>query len=167
MHASMVHKALATLRLSCYYTQLNEELLQWRTQHRGEADPLTQIPDQLVDDLVRGRYVGQPLWYGRLLSNPSSGLNIQKFWYGLLEEILGMDYSTCRNGYEFATVSHLTAGYGAGYYSFAKDPWNKQTWNEYRQIILEPGSSKKNLLRLLENSLGRASNPDALVQGWL
>ncbi|GKZ66862.1 hypothetical protein AnigIFM50267_000950 [Aspergillus niger] len=55
MHASMVHKALASL--------LNEEeLLQWRTQHPGEADPLAQIPDQLVDDLVRGRYVGQPLW---------------------------------------------------------------------------------------------------------
>lgn len=58
--------------LSFYYTQLNEEeLLQWRTQHPGEADPLAQIPDQLVDDLVRGRYVGQPLWYGRLLYGPS------------------------------------------------------------------------------------------------
>lgn len=51
-------------------------------------------------------------------SNSSSELNIQKLWYGLLEEVLGMDYSTCRNGYEFATVSHLTAGYDAGYYSY-------------------------------------------------
>lgn len=59
-------------RLSCHYTQLSEEeLLQWRTQHPGEADPLAQIPNQLVDDLVDGRYVGQPLWYGRLLYGPS------------------------------------------------------------------------------------------------
>ncbi|EHA23895.1 hypothetical protein ASPNIDRAFT_40046 [Aspergillus niger ATCC 1015] len=105
-------------RLSCHYTQLSEEeLLQWRTQHPGEADPLAQIPNQLVDDLVDGRYVGQPLWYGRLLygpsfdtSNPSSELNIQKLWYGLLEEMLGMDYSTCRNGYEFATLRHTGPG---------------------------------------------------------
>ncbi|PYI06109.1 zincin [Aspergillus sclerotiicarbonarius CBS 121057] len=181
-------------QLSCHYTQLSEEeLSQWRTQHPGEADPPAQIPDQLVDDLIRGRYVGKGLWYCRLLAislydlkihrpSPNQEKDLQQLWYDELGEMTGMEYSACREGYEFATIGHLTAGYDAGYYSylccatlaqdlyltrFANDAWDTKTWREFRQTVLRPGASETNLLGLLEGFLGRASHPDALVQGWL
>ncbi|RAK98936.1 M3 family metallopeptidase [Aspergillus ibericus CBS 121593] len=181
-------------QLSCHHTQTSEEeLSQWRTQHPGEADPPAQIPDQLVDDLIRGRYMGKGLWYCRLLTislydlkihrlEPNQEIDLQKLWYDGLEKITGMDYTACGDGYEFATIGHLTAGYDAGYYSYlccaalaqdlyltriANDAWDKKTWREFRQTVLRPGSSEENLLGLLERFLGRASNPDALVQEWL
>lgn len=45
-------------------------------------------------------------------------LDIQKMWYNLREEIEGMDFSECRDGFAFGMFSHLTAGYDVCYYAY-------------------------------------------------
>lgn len=45
-------------------------------------------------------------------------LDIQKLWYDTREEIEGMDFSECRDGFEFATYPHLIEGMDAGYYAY-------------------------------------------------
>lgn len=45
-------------------------------------------------------------------------LDLQKLWYDLREEIEGMDFSECRNGFAFGTFAHLTAGYDVCYYAY-------------------------------------------------
>lgn len=39
-------------------------------------------------------------------------------WYDLREEIEGMDFLECRDGFAFGTFTHLTAGYDVCYYSY-------------------------------------------------
>lgn len=54
--------------LSCHYTTLNEKnLTEWRKKHPGELDPPKEIPDYLVDNLVKHRYFNRGLYHLRQL----------------------------------------------------------------------------------------------------
>lgn len=47
--------------------------------------------------------------------------------------------------------------------AFAANPQSRQTWNRYRQVILESGGSR-NELEMMEEFLGHSPRPDALVR---
>jgi metallopeptidase MepB len=47
---------------------------------------------------------------------------------------------------------------------FARDPYNRDTWDKYRPGVLEHGGSQQTLLRMLEDFLGRPPNMNALVE---
>lgn len=54
--------------LSCHYTTLDKSYLtEWRTKHLGEPDPPQEIPDNLVDNLIRCRYFNRGLYHLRQL----------------------------------------------------------------------------------------------------
>ncbi|KAJ5094456.1 peptidase family M3 [Penicillium angulare] len=186
-------------KLSCHYTTLDTKYLtQWQTQHplAGEPDPAQKVPRDLVKNLIKHRYFGKGLYYLRQLvisifdlqihsirpDHVFGNLDIQKVWYDLREDIEGMDFSECRDGFSFATFTHLTAGYDVCYYSylcctamaqdifssrFESDPHNKDTWDKYRRDILQYGGSQIDLLGMLEAFLGRPPNMNALVEGLL
>ena len=44
-------------------------------------------------------------------------LSIQSLWYDIREEVDGLDFSQCRDGFEFATYPHITIGIDASYYA--------------------------------------------------
>lgn len=46
---------------------------------------------------------------------------------------------------------------------FKNDPTDKEAWSRYRKGILEYGGSHGNELKMLEDFLGRRTNPDALL----
>ncbi|KAB8232001.1 M3 family metallopeptidase [Aspergillus alliaceus] len=182
-------------RLSCHYTTLNDNyLVEWRKQHPGGSDPPKEIPEDLVNRLVKHRYFNRGLYHLYQLSisifdlqihslkaqTEIAELNVQKLWYDLREEIEGMDFSECRDGFAFGTFTHLTAGYDVCYYAylcctamaqdlffsvFAEAPYNKDSWDRYRRHILEQGGSQQDLLKMLEDFLGRPPNMNALVEG--
>ncbi|KAE9372644.1 metallopeptidase MepB [Stipitochalara longipes BDJ] len=182
-------------QLSCHYTTLNREYLkEWRSQRPGVPDPPKKIPHELVNRLTKHRYFNRGLYYLYQLSTSifdmkvhsltteqdAAKLNSQKLWYAIREEIEGMDFSDCEDGFQFVSFTHLVAGYDAGYYAylcctalaqdlfqsiFAKDPWDRDSWNRYRHEILEHGGSHEDNLKMLEAFLGRPPNLDALVEG--
>jgi len=47
-----------------------------------------------------------------------AALDIQKLWYDLHEELMGLDYSECKDGFDYVSFTHLIAGQDAGYYSY-------------------------------------------------
>lgn len=180
--------------LSCHYTTLDGNyLIHWRNQHPGKADPPVTIPDEMVECLIKHRYSNRGLYHLYQLSisvfdlqihslgtnEEISELDIQKLWYDLREEIEGMDFADCRDGFAFGTFTHLTAGYDVCYYAylcctalaqdlfstvFADDPCNKFSWDRYRHGVLEYGGSQQDLMCMLENFLGRPPNTNALVE---
>ncbi|KAJ5723575.1 peptidase family M3, partial [Penicillium malachiteum] len=180
--------------LSCHYTTLDENYLaDWRLKHPTEPDPPKTIPDELVDNVIKHRHFNAGLYYLGQVSiaifdlqihslrtdEDIANLDVQKLWYDLRESIEGMDFSECRDGYNFGTFTHLTAGYDVCYYAylycramaqdlftsvFASDPYDKDKWRKYRHGVLEYGGSQKDLLRMLENFLGHPPNMRALVE---
>ncbi|EAW10350.1 uncharacterized protein ACLA_048190 [Aspergillus clavatus NRRL 1] len=119
--------------LSCHYTTLHQNYLaDWRKQHPGEPDPPKEIPNDLVESLIKYRYFNRGLYHLYQLSTSIfdlqihslstdkeiADLDLQKLWYDLREEIEGMNFSECRNGFAFGTFGHLTAGYDVCYYAY-------------------------------------------------
>ncbi|KAJ6022237.1 peptidase family M3 [Penicillium herquei] len=181
--------------LSCHYTTLDENYLaDWRTHHPAEPDPPKTIPDELIDNVIKHRYFNAGLYYLDQVSiavfdlqvhslrtdEEIENIDVQKIWYDLRESISGMDFSECRDGYDFGTFTHLTAGYDVCYYAylfctamaqdlftsvFASDPHNKDKWRKYRHGILGNGGSQKDLLGMLESFLGHPPNMRALAEG--
>lgn len=50
--------------LSCHYTALGTNYLEtWRSRNRGAPDPPREIPDDLVDDLIKQRYLSRGLYH--------------------------------------------------------------------------------------------------------
>jgi metallopeptidase MepB len=45
-------------------------------------------------------------------------LDVQKLFYDLREEIEGMDFTECKNGFEFGTFNHLVSDYDVCYYGY-------------------------------------------------
>ncbi|GKZ36765.1 hypothetical protein AbraIFM66950_007962 [Aspergillus brasiliensis] len=181
--------------LSCHYTTLEDNYLtEWRKQHPDSPDPPKKVPGDLVERLIKHRYLNRGLYHLYQLSisifdlqihslktnAEISDLNVQKLWYDLREEVESMDFSECRDGYAFGTFSHLTAGYDVCYYAylictamaqdvflsvFAGDPFQKENWAKYRREILQNGGSQQDLFHMLERFLGRPPNMNALVEG--
>ncbi|GKZ22041.1 hypothetical protein AbraIFM66951_007236 [Aspergillus brasiliensis] len=181
--------------LSCHYTALEDNYLtEWRKQHPESPDPPKKVPGDLVDRLIKHRYLNRGLYHLYQLSisifdlqihslktdAEILDLDVQKLWYDLREEVESMDFSECRDGYAFGTFSHLTAGYDVCYYAylictamaqdvflsvFAADPFQKDNWAKYRREILQNGGSQQDLFQMLERFLGRPPNMNALVEG--
>ncbi|OJJ69043.1 hypothetical protein ASPBRDRAFT_209462 [Aspergillus brasiliensis CBS 101740] len=181
--------------LSCHYTTLEDNYLnEWRKQHPESPDPPKKVPGDLVDRLIKHRYLNRGLYHLYQLSisifdlqihslktdAEISDLDARKLWYDLCEEVESTDFSECRDGYAFGTFSHLTAGYDVCYYAylictamaqdvflsvFAGDPFQKDNWAKYRREILQNGGSQQDLFQMLERFLGRPPNMNALVEG--
>ncbi|PWY78784.1 peptidase family M3 [Aspergillus eucalypticola CBS 122712] len=181
--------------LSCHYTTLeNSYLVEWHRQHPNLPHPPKKIPVDLVDRLIKHRYLNRGLYHLYQLSisifdlqihslktdADISDLDVQKLWYDLREEVESMDFSECRDGYAFGTFSHLTAGYDVCYYAylictamaqdvflsvFAEGPFQKDKWEKYRREILQNGGGQQDLFQMLERFLGRPPNMNALVEG--
>lgn len=81
-------------------------------------------------------------------------------------------------GHPHVHFNHLLHGYDAGYYSylwgfvfgadifetaFAADTANRETWERYKRIILEPGGSRDEL-KSVEEFLGRPISPEPLFR---
>jgi metallopeptidase MepB len=50
--------------LSCHYTTLHQDYLaDWRKQHPGEPDPPKEIPNDLVENLIKYRYFNRGLYH--------------------------------------------------------------------------------------------------------
>ena len=50
--------------LSRHYTTLEPNyLIEWRKQHPGASDPPTKIPEDLVDRLIKHRYLNRGLYH--------------------------------------------------------------------------------------------------------
>ncbi|RAL04267.1 M3 family metallopeptidase [Aspergillus ibericus CBS 121593] len=179
--------------ISCHYTTIDPNYLtKWRSQNPDLPDPPEKIPDELVENLVKHRYWGRGLYHLEQLTTSLfdlqihslqtpqdlASLNIQKLWYDLRQQLEGMDFSECRDGFDYCSFTHLCAGYDAGYYSylccaafaedvfatkFAQDPFNRSTWDEYRREFLQIGGGHGDMLGLLTRYLGREPNSRALV----
>jgi metallopeptidase MepB len=53
-------------KMSCHYTCLPghpEYLTQWREKHPGAENPPEKIPENVVNDLVRRRFVDMGIWW--------------------------------------------------------------------------------------------------------
>lgn len=49
--------------MSCHYTSLDPEWLEdWRSHHPGQPIPPTQVPDELLNPLVKSRNHNRALW---------------------------------------------------------------------------------------------------------
>lgn len=50
-------------QMSCHYTSLDPEWLEdWRSHHPGQPIPPTQVPDELLNPLVKSRNHNRALW---------------------------------------------------------------------------------------------------------
>lgn len=47
-----------------------------------------------------------------------ANLDVQKLFYDFREKIEGLDFSECKDGFEFGTFNHLTSGYDVCYYGY-------------------------------------------------
>ncbi|KAK3181178.1 Thimet oligopeptidase [Lecanicillium sp. MT-2017a] len=181
--------------LSCHYTSLNPDYLaEWRAAHPGEPDPPTKLPSELQKQLLENRNVnrGLQLLYHLVIAtldvtvyNPSSheeaeALDIQKIWYGLREELEGLDFSSSRaQGHGYTSFSHIVSGYDMGFYSylsglataqdifktvFERDPWDLDAWARYRETVLQPGGSQRDPIALVTKLLGREPDFEALAK---
>ncbi|GAM90132.1 hypothetical protein ANO11243_081720 [Dothideomycetidae sp. 11243] len=176
-------------QMSCHYTHIDPEYLsRWQDEHPGESPPSREIPDAILDRLVKSRDLNRGLWFLRQIAfarfdltihNPSSheeciDLDQAKLYNDLQEKYLLVENPDPETrGHGHADFGHLCAGYDAGYYSylcasvfaadlfhtkFARNPRDKIAWERYRRAILEPGNSRDGLV-MLEEFLGR--KPDA------
>lgn len=50
--------------------------------------------------------------------NEIADLDVQRLFYDYREKIEGMDFSECKDGFEFGTFSHLISGYDVCYYGY-------------------------------------------------
>lgn len=51
-------------KLSCHYSKLSPQYRDhWREKHPEDAEPPTQIPDELLENLIKGRKVNLVTWY--------------------------------------------------------------------------------------------------------
>jgi metallopeptidase MepB len=55
-------------QMSCHYTKAKPECLaEWRRENPGRDDPPEQIPDRLLNPLIKSRAINKALWYLRQL----------------------------------------------------------------------------------------------------
>lgn len=51
-------------RLSCHFSKLNSQYkAHWREKNAEEAEPSLQIPDELLENLIKGRKLNLTMWY--------------------------------------------------------------------------------------------------------
>ncbi|CEJ93564.1 hypothetical protein VHEMI09144 [[Torrubiella] hemipterigena] len=181
--------------MSTHYSYLCPEYLaKWKAENPGKEQPPKEIPDAIVDALVKYRYASRGLYHLYQLSislfdmaihSPSSAVeatavNVQKLWYDIRERIEGLDFTEVRDiGSELVAFNHLLGGFDVAYYSylccssfaqdlfqnlFVEEPMNPEAWDRYRRIILQPGGEHLALYKLVEEALGHSPDLTALIK---
>lgn len=124
--------------LSKHYSTLSPEYLSgWQEQAEGKTPPAEQIPDEVIENLIRTKHVNDALFNLRQLHfgifdmtvhQPADHEAIQKLpisatYNKLRHDITQMDGPEALNmgeewGHGEATFGHLIGGYDAGYYGY-------------------------------------------------
>ncbi len=124
--------------LGRHYSSLSSEYLKtWEEQAQGKPKPPDQIPDEMIENLIRTRYVNVALYHLRLLHlgifdmlvhEPESHeaiekLNISAKWNTLRKDLTQMDGPEILGyddewGHGEANFGHLMGDYDAGFYSY-------------------------------------------------
>ncbi|KAJ5595714.1 hypothetical protein N7450_002172 [Penicillium hetheringtonii] len=185
--------------LSTHYATLSPEYLNgWQeAQKRAGKEvtgaPAAQIPDEIIDNLIRTKHVNDALFNLRQLHfgifdmtvhEPSSHAEIEALpSQQHITEITQMDGPEALGagdewGHGEATFGHLIGGYDAGYYGylssqvystdmfytvFKDDPMNKAAGRRYRYQVLEKGGSQDEMKTLTE-FLGREPETTAFYK---
>jgi len=153
------------------------------SSHYETQEPL---PDDLIEKLIKSRYVNAGLYYLRQLFFATFDIKVHtdqeptdytNLWNELRQEIslvVGPEKPIPGQG----TFAHLVGGYDAGYYGylyslvfaadmyatvFKKDPLNPASGEKYKNSILVPGGSREELDSLTE-FLGRPPNAEAFMK---
>ncbi|KAK3694617.1 hypothetical protein B0T22DRAFT_507275 [Podospora appendiculata] len=185
--------------VGCHYAHFDAAgLKRWQEKNPGVSIPGKDIPDAVLDRFLASSK------FNSLTSNMGSitgslmdmkmtsldsheavqKLDLQKEWYGIEEEIYGVDTSASRkNGHDYLHNWNIFGGShnGRGYShilgrtmasvlfqgSFAANPLDQDAWDKYRLTILEPfGSHRKDYIKMVEDYLGRPFNAKALVEDF-
>ncbi|KIO24317.1 hypothetical protein M407DRAFT_77092 [Tulasnella calospora MUT 4182] len=150
------------------------------------VDTGEQLSDELIDKLIKSRYVNAGLYFLRQLFFGKFDMELHtkqvdkdydQLWSEMRESI-----SLVKSGREYTagpgTFAHITGGYDAGYYGymyslvfsadmyktiFAGNPLSPESGKKYRDSILKPGGSRDEMNSLKE-FLGREPNPEAFLE---
>ncbi|KAG9019832.1 hypothetical protein FRB90_003421 [Tulasnella sp. 427] len=159
------------------------KVLKKMSQHAQTNEPLS---DELIDKLIKSRYVNAGLYFLRQLFFGKFDMELHtkkvdtdynQLWSEMRESI-----SLVKSGSKYTagpgTFAHITGGYDAGYYGymyslvfsadmyktvFADNPLSPAAGTKYRNSILKPGGSRDEMDSLKE-FLGREPNPDAFLE---
>ncbi|KAJ3541518.1 hypothetical protein NM208_g4574 [Fusarium decemcellulare] len=182
-------------RLSRHYTNLEPSYLEdWRDRNPDTPVPPREIPSELVQPLIRNRYMNRASYHLKQLaislfdleihgvgtSVEAEALNLRDLFYSLREDCEGVSFGDLRHtGSWHGTIPHLTGGYDVGYYSylvctafaqdifqtaFAKDPWNRNMWERFRFEVLQPGGGHPDMMKMLEGFLGRPLDSSIFIK---
>ncbi|KAI7770076.1 hypothetical protein LZL87_013491 [Fusarium oxysporum] len=182
-------------RLSCHYTNLKSKYLSdWRACHPHTPIPPREIPRELVDPLIRNRYINRASYHLKQLSislfdleihsvessAEAKDLNLRNLFYSLREDCEGVSFGNLRRtGSWYGIIPHLTGGYDVGYYSylvctafaqdifemaFSKNPWDRRIWDAFRFDILQHGGEHPDMMMMLRDFLGRPLTPQVMVK---
>ncbi|KAH8114574.1 Metalloprotease [Phellopilus nigrolimitatus] len=159
------------------------KVLEQMSKHFKTEKPL---PDDLIEKIIKSRYVNVGLFYLRQLFFAKFDIKVHTdkvpcdytaLWNDLrtsISLVKGSDKPEPGQG----TFGHITGGYDAGYYGytyslvfasdmyatvFKKDPLDPALGQKYRKEILLPGGSRDEI-HSLESFLGRLPNSDAFTK---
>ncbi len=161
-----------------------KSILKILTSHYQTSAPM---PDELIDQLIRTRFVNKAIQYTRQIFLSSIDMA-----YHTLQSTANLDVNALYQRYfhkiyllkalpttrSEAAFGHLMAGYEAGYYGYlwsevyAADMFtrfqkegllNSKTGRDYRQTVLEKGGSE-DPMELLTQFLGRRPNSKAFLE---
>ncbi|KIJ66993.1 hypothetical protein HYDPIDRAFT_174274 [Hydnomerulius pinastri MD-312] len=159
------------------------EVLKKMSSHYKTQEPLS---DELIDKIIKSRYVNVGLFYLRQLFFANFDLQVHdnsldvntdytRLWNELRQEISLVKGGAYQPGQ--GTFGHIVGGYDAGYYGytyslvfaadmyatvFKKDPLDPKLGQLYRDKILLVGGSRDDM-DSLKDFLGRAPNPMAFI----
>ncbi|KNG91709.1 putative thimet oligopeptidase [Aspergillus nomiae NRRL 13137] len=180
--------------LSRHYSYLSSEYFAyWKERVDREPQPQEQMPDTMIESILRAKHVNGALFHLRQLHfaifdmvvhepddhNAIKELDISAKYNNLLARILPMDGPEGGGwGYGQTRFQHLLGEYDAGYYSylfskvyatdmfytvFKPDPMNYREGRRYRYTVLEKGGSLDGV-KILTDLLGREPQKDAFYQ---
>ncbi|KAK6826869.1 hypothetical protein RU639_004622 [Aspergillus parasiticus] len=181
--------------LSRHYSYLSSEYFDHWTERRvdEESQPQEQMPDVMIESLLRAKHVNGALFHLRQLHfamfdmvvhdtgdhRMIEELDISAKYNSLLAEILPMDGPEGDDwGHGQTRFQHLLGEYDAGYYSylfskvystdmfytvFRAGPMNSLQGRRYRYTVLEKGGSVDGLT-ILTDFLGREPRTDAFYK---
>ncbi|KAG9310224.1 hypothetical protein JVU11DRAFT_9870 [Chiua virens] len=160
------------------------EVLKKMSSHYKTQEPLS---DELIDKIIKSRYVNVGLFYLRQLFFANFDLSVHnnsldvstdytKLWNDLREQISLVKGDAYKPGQ--GSFGHIVGGYDAGYYGytyslvfaadmyatvFKKGPLDPALGKSYRDKILFVGGSRDEM-DSLKDFLGRDPNPKAFIE---
>ncbi|THC87473.1 hypothetical protein EYZ11_013081 [Aspergillus tanneri] len=180
--------------LSRHYSYLSSEYFDhWRERADRKPQPQEQMPDAMIESLLRAKHINSALFHLRQLHfgifdmvvhepddhHAIEELDISAKYNNLLAKILPMDGPEGDDwGHGQTRFQHLLGEYDAGYYSylfskvystdmfytvFRASPMNYLEGRRYRYTVLEKGGSRDGM-NILTDFLGREPQTDAFYK---